>query len=173
MAFSCVSPHHISLVTTNREPPSPLIHPKSHTFRFQSSNSSHHRILSSPCSTKKFPVLKCFSQKKNPTQDSERLFSNLNQVTLKREPGSLTSAILLVAGTAVGAGILAIPAVTQDAGFLASSITCTFCWFYMVVSGLLLAEVDINTMREVGSDGVSLVSMAMRTLGSVGVLVTW
>ncbi|KAM0954056.1 putative amino acid/polyamine transporter 2 [Dioscorea sansibarensis] len=75
---------------------------------------------------------------------------------MKREPGSLTSAIFLVAGTTVGAGILAIPAVTQEAGFLASSVTCILCWIYMVVTGLLITEVNVNTMCELGSGGVSL-----------------
>ncbi|CAN6476669.1 unnamed protein product [Victoria cruziana] len=103
------------------------------------------------------------------TEEFERLFSNLNQVTLKREQGSLSSAVFLVAGTTVGAGILAIPAVTQESGFLASSMTCIFCWLYMVVTGLLIAEVNVNTMCELGSGGVSLVSMAMRTLGKLGV----
>ncbi|XP_051134288.1 uncharacterized protein LOC127253650 isoform X3 [Andrographis paniculata] len=70
----------------------------------------------------------------------ERLFSNLNQATLKREPGSLSSAIFLVAGTTV-------------------------------VTGLLIAEVNVNTMCELGSGGVSLVSMAKRTLGNAGVQV--
>ncbi|KAF3782444.1 Tyrosine-specific transport protein [Nymphaea thermarum] len=105
------------------------------------------------------------------TEEFERLFSNLNQVTLKRDPGSLSSAVFLVAGTTVGAGILAIPAVTQESGFLASSVTCVFCWLYMVVTGLLIAEVNVNTMCELGSGGVSLVSMAMRTLGKLGVQV--
>jgi hypothetical protein len=41
----------------------------------------------------------------------------------------------------------------------------------MVVTGLLVAEVNVNTMSELGSGGVSLVSMAKRTLGSVGVQV--
>ncbi|KAG2638895.1 hypothetical protein PVAP13_2NG622800 [Panicum virgatum] len=102
----------------------------------------------------------------------ERLFSNLNQATMEHEPGSLTSAIFLVAGTMVGAGILAIPAVTQEAGFLASAVTCISCWLYMVVTGLLVAEVNVNTMCELGSGGVSLVSMAMRTLGTFGVRTT-
>ncbi|KAG8388904.1 hypothetical protein BUALT_Bualt02G0173800 [Buddleja alternifolia] len=101
----------------------------------------------------------------------ESLFSNLNQATLKREPGSLTSSIFLVAGTTIGAGILAIPAVTQEAGFLASAVTCILCWIFMVVTGLLIAEVNVNTMCELGSGGVSLVSMAMRTLGNTGVQV--
>jgi hypothetical protein len=33
----------------------------------------------------------------------------------------------------VGAGILAIPAVTQESGFLASTVTCIFCWAFMVI----------------------------------------
>ncbi|MED6155354.1 hypothetical protein PIB30_004369 [Stylosanthes scabra] len=102
----------------------------------------------------------------------ERLFSNLNQATLKREPGSLSSAILLVAGTTVGAGILAIPAVTQESGFLASAVTCIACWIFMVSTGLLIAEVNVKTMCELGSGGVSLVSMAKRTLGTTGVQIS-
>ncbi|XP_059430523.1 uncharacterized protein LOC132164116 [Corylus avellana] len=131
------------------------------------------------CSSRRTNLLhKCFSQRQSeskPTQkeneelEFERLFSNLNQSTLKREPGSLSSAIFLVAGTTVGAGILAIPAVTQESGFLASAVACIVCWVFMVVTGLLIAEVNVNTMYELGSGGVSLVSMAQRTLGKVGV----
>nr|XP_043628497.1 tyrosine-specific transport protein-like [Erigeron canadensis] len=114
---------------------------------------------------------KCFSypQQKQEDIEFERLFSNVNRVTLKREPGSVTSSVLLVAGTTVGAGILAIPAVTQEAGFLAAAVTCVLCWIYMVVTGLLIAEVNVKTMCELGSGGVSLVSMATRTLGTIGV----
>ncbi|XP_057515526.1 uncharacterized protein LOC130797061 [Amaranthus tricolor] len=101
----------------------------------------------------------------------ERLFSNLNQATLKHEPGSLSSSIFLVAGTTIGAGILALPAVTQDSGFLASAVACIGCWVFMVATGLLIAEVNVNTMCELGSSGISLGSMAKRTLGSLGVQV--
>uniref|UniRef100_A0A6M2EFK5 Amino acid transporter transmembrane domain-containing protein n=1 Tax=Populus davidiana TaxID=266767 RepID=A0A6M2EFK5_9ROSI len=111
----------------------------------------------------------CMSRSQQEEYEVERLFSNLNQVTLKREPGSLSSAILLVAGTTIGAGILAIPAVTQESGFLASSVACILCWIFMVTTGLLIAEVNVNTMCELGSGGVSLVSMAKRTLGVAGV----
>ncbi|KAK4855404.1 hypothetical protein QYF36_006976 [Acer negundo] len=117
-------------------------------------------------------VVKCFSQRQSTEQQEfqfERLFSNLNKATLKRESGSLSSSILLVAGTTVGAGILAIPAVTQESGFLASAVACILCWIFMVLTGLLVAEVNVNTMCELGSGGVSLVSMAKRTLGTVGV----
>ncbi|CAN0905097.1 Tyrosine-specific transport system [Linum grandiflorum] len=113
----------------------------------------------------------CRSQDQQQQYGAERLFSNLNQATFKREPGSLPSAISLVAGTTVGAGILAIPAVTQESGFLASAFACIICWIFMVATGLLIAEVNVNTMCELGSGGVSLVSMAKRTLGSAGVQV--
>nr|TKS17255.1 uncharacterized protein D5086_0000015270 [Populus alba] len=130
----------------------------------------------------------------------ERLFSNLNQVTLKREPGSLSSAIFLVAGTTVyicvfllvvrvytqfytfsmakylhyldrcwDPGNSCCESVTQESGFLASSVACILCWIFMVTTGLLIAEVNVNTMCELGSGGVSLVSMAKRTLGVAGV----
>ncbi|KAL3325319.1 hypothetical protein AABB24_039090 [Solanum stoloniferum] len=159
-----------------------------------------HRLSSNSClvPTKIFPkccskssksstFFKCYSQRQSTEQkteeiegkngyqeqvyDFERLFSNLNQATLKREPGSLSSAIFLVAGTTVGAGILAIPAVTQESGFLASAVVCIICWIYMVASGLLIAEVNVKTMCELGSGGVSLVSMVRRTLGNTGVQV--
>ncbi|CAI5461829.1 unnamed protein product [Closterium sp. Yama58-4] len=71
----------------------------------------------------------------------------------------------------VGAGILALPAVTSEAGFLPSCATCIVCWLYMLATGMLIAEVNVNTMCELGSGGVSLVSMAQRTLGTAGVRV--
>ncbi|WCJ20570.1 Tryptophan/tyrosine permease [Euphorbia peplus] len=129
-----------------------LISPKSHKYNL---------------STSKF---RCKAQDEQQQEyQVERLFSNVNQVTLKREPGSLPGAISLVAGTTVGAGILAIPAVTQESGFLASALACILCWLYMVATGLLVAEVNVKTMCELGSGGVSLVSMARRTLGTAGV----
>lgn len=56
--------------------------------------------------------VKCLAQKKKKQSQAEsaeadtqfqfeRLFSTLNQATLKREPGSLSSAVFLVAGTTV------------------------------------------------------------------------
>ncbi|KAL1807996.1 uncharacterized protein LOC108194481 isoform X1 [Daucus carota subsp. sativus] len=123
-------------------------------------------------STSKFMAFKCFSAKQDQDDMDYRLFSNLNQSTFTRDPGSITGSTLLVAGTTIGAGILAIPAVTQDSGFLASAFTCILCWMYMVVTGLLIAEVNVKTMSELGTGGVSLVSMAKRTLGVAGVQIT-
>ena len=77
----------------------------------------------------------------------ERLFSTLDWEEMQqssevkyKEP-SVTNAIVLVAGTTVGAGILALPAVTQPAGFVPSTVALTFAWMYMAITGLFIAEV--------------------------------
>lgn len=99
---------------------------------------------------------------------SGRLFSNLG-LDKKHEPGSVLGAATLVAGTAVGAGILALPAVCAPAGFTASGVTLTAAAGFSMFTGLLVAEVCVNTMCELGSgSGVSLGSMARRTLGDGG-----
>ncbi|KAF8039652.1 hypothetical protein BT93_B2004 [Corymbia citriodora subsp. variegata] len=116
------------------------------------------RHLSSSSKLSRTVRLRCSSQRQSAEESElelERLFSNLNQATLKREPGSLSSAVFLVAGTTIGAGILAIPAVTQESGFVASAVTCIFCWIFMVATGLLVAEVNVNTMCELGSGGIN------------------
>ncbi|GMH45738.1 hypothetical protein BSKO_13701 [Bryopsis sp. KO-2023] len=99
--------------------------------------------------------------------DPSRLWSNLGD-DMKHEPGSVLGSAGLVAGTTVGAGILALPAVTDEAGFLASTLTIAAVCGFSIVTGLLVAEVNVNTMCELGSGGVSLVSMAERTLGKTG-----
>ncbi|CAN6840230.1 unnamed protein product [Brassica oleracea] len=137
---------------------------RTHTPRF-------FKCLSPRLSDKRRETQVTTEEEEEEVVEFQRLFSNLNRSTLKRESGSLSSAIFLVAGTTVGAGILAIPAVTQESGFLASAVACILCWAFMVVTGLLVAEVNVNTMSELGSGGVSLVSMAKRTLGSFGVQV--
>ncbi|KAL8200048.1 hypothetical protein R6Q57_011387 [Mikania cordata] len=113
----------------------------------------HYSNTSHPLASIRF---RCFSSQRQQQPKIEenaeefefqRLFSNLNRDTLQREPGNITGSVLLVAGTTVGAGILAIPAVTQEAGFLAAAVTCILCWLYMV-------------------------SMATRTLGTIGVQIT-
>ena len=97
------------------------------------------------------------------SQERERLFSNVNAETLQHEPGSVAGSIALVAGTTVGAGILALPAVTQDAGYLPSSAVILGCWAFSCVTGLLLAETNIRLMCALGrGQSVSLHSFRFR-----------
>ena len=93
---------------------------------------------------------------------------NGSGAVLRHEPGSVLGAVSLVAGTTVGAGILALPAVTRSAGFLPSASAICAGWLFMTATGLLLAEVHLQTACELGSGGVSIFSIAERTLGRTG-----
>lgn len=55
-----------------------------------------------------------------------------------------------IAGTTIGAGILALPYTTQGAGFVPSSTAIFGTYVFSVVTGLLLAEANINLMCELG-----------------------
>ncbi|CEM06813.1 unnamed protein product [Vitrella brassicaformis CCMP3155] len=104
------------------------------------------------------------------TGEVERLFSNLElrDGKFERREGSELGATSLVAGTTVGAGILALPAVTLPSGVIPSSLTLILCWVYMVASGLLIAEVNLNTCCNLGQANLSLLSMAEQTIGKWG-----
>lgn len=73
----------------------------------------------------------------------EAFFSNVEYESGSVVPktGNIVAAAALVTGTTIGAGILALPAVTQAAGVLPSSCEMVVCWILLVASGLLLAEV--------------------------------
>jgi len=101
--------------------------------------------------------------------ENERLFSLVDPSDgFRHQPGSLLSMIALVAGTTVGAGCLALPAVSVPVGLLPSTSSLIAAWLYMLVSGLLLAEVSLHTMCTLGRSGISILSMAELTLGKAG-----
>lgn len=99
-----------------------------------------------------------------------RLFSNLefdgNQ--LSHQPGSVLGSTALIAGTTVGAGILALPAVTLPSGVVPSTVLLVGVWLYTLISGLLIAEATVNTMRIAGRPSVGMLAMIENTLGVVG-----
>jgi len=80
----------------------------------------------------------------------------------------LFGAILLIAGSCIGAGMLALPAVTGLAGFLPSAVVFILCWLFMMTTGLVLLEVNLWL-----GGGISIISMAHRTLGRWGGGVAW
>jgi tyrosine-specific transport protein len=75
----------------------------------------------------------------------------------------LWGAILLIAGTTVGGGMLALPVETARAGFWPSLILLLISCLFMMATGLLLAEVSL-WMEE----GAHMMSMASRLLGTPG-----
>lgn len=76
---------------------------------------------------------------------------------------SLWSAILLISGTCIGAGMLALPVVTGLSGFYPSLITGALTWFFMVATGLLLLEVVLWM-----PDGANVLSITGHFLGRSG-----
>lgn len=76
--------------------------------------------------------------------------------------------ILLVSGTAVGAGMLALPVSTGMAGFFPAIVLFIAYWLFMTFTALLFLEV--NLWRK---DETNLISMAKHTLGRWGEVVSW
>lgn len=80
----------------------------------------------------------------------------------------LIGGILLVTGTTVGAGMLALPVSTGMSGFLPSLGLFVAYWIYMTFTAFLILEVNLWRSKE-----INLTSMAKLTLGKVGQGVSW
>jgi tyrosine-specific transport protein len=76
--------------------------------------------------------------------------------------------ILLIAGSCIGAGMLGLPVISALAGFTPTLFLFFLSWIFMVATGLLLLEVNLWFQDE-----VSLISLAERTIGSIGKVVGW
>ncbi len=99
-----------------------------------------------------------------------RLFSHLefDGNKLNHQPGSVLGSTALIAGTTVGAGILALPAVTLPSGIVPSTSGLIAVWLYALVSGLLVAEVTLNTMRTEGHPSIGFLGVVEKILGKLG-----
>jgi tyrosine-specific transport protein len=80
----------------------------------------------------------------------------------------LLGGILLVVGTTIGAGMLALPVATAQLGFWWSTALLTACWAIMTASAFLLIEVNLWFPAN-----SNLISMASATLGRFGRGLTW
>ena len=76
--------------------------------------------------------------------------------------------ILLVSGTTIGAGMLALPVVTGLAGFLPTVCLFVLYWCYMTFTAFLMLEVNLCL-----GDNINLITMAKKTLGKPGEIVAW
>ncbi|XP_059288322.1 uncharacterized protein LOC132041637 [Lycium ferocissimum] len=79
---------------------------------------------------------------------------------------SFWGAVSLVIGTAVGPGMLGLPALTVKSGPLPSTISLLLTWVYVISSIILVAELSFAAMEEDGVDEVSFTSLATKALGS-------
>lgn len=80
----------------------------------------------------------------------------------------LFGGILLVVGTTIGAGMLALPIATANAGFFGSLSLLVSCWAIMLISALLFLEVNLWLPTN-----SNMISMAGATLGRMGQALTW
>lgn len=83
--------------------------------------------------------------------------------------GSLFKGSLLVAGTTIGGGMLALPVATSLGGFIPALLVYFLCWVFMASTGLLFLEV--STWMKKGESNI--VSMAQMTLGNPGKWASW
>ncbi|MFM2062580.1 MAG: hypothetical protein RLZZ507_2250 [Cyanobacteriota bacterium] len=107
---------------------------------------------------------------KSEQKQINRLFSHLefDGNKLNHQPGSVLGSTALIAGTTIGAGILALPAVTLPSGILPSTIVIIAVWLYTLFSGLLIAEVSLNVMGAEGIPSIGFLAIVEKTLGKVG-----
>merc|ERR1719223_1587436 len=87
------------------------------------------------------------------------------ELTAAHSAGSTLSSALLIAGTMIGAGVLAIPSATAPAGILPSSFGLCLAWAYMTASGLLIAELSLNRILETGRVGGGILDLYKGVLG--------
>ncbi len=82
--------------------------------------------------------------------------------------GHLLGGTLLVAGTSIGVGMLALPVATSGSGFIPSLFVYLICWLFMLGTGLLILEACIWMPK-----GANLITLSSRLLGRWGQVVCW
>jgi tyrosine-specific transport protein len=73
---------------------------------------------------------------------------------------------LLIAGTTIGAGMLALPVVTAPSGFYPTLGICILSWIFMLVSAVLILEANLWFPER-----TNLLTMTRATLGKSGLIV--
>lgn len=82
--------------------------------------------------------------------------------------GNVIGGMLLIAGSCIGAGMLALPIITGLGGFLFSIMMALICWAFMTFTGLLVLEINSWFTHR-----VNIVSMAGKSFGFVGRAISW
>lgn len=84
-------------------------------------------------------------------------------LTEPKTKGSVLGATLLIAGCCIGAGMLGMPVVTREAGFIPSLFIFLISWAFMTISGLVMLEVALWFPNE-----TNMAEMARKYLGRSG-----
>ncbi|HAF87515.1 MAG: tryptophan/tyrosine permease [Legionellaceae bacterium] len=76
--------------------------------------------------------------------------------------------VLLIVGTSIGAGMLALPIANASVGFWVSSIYLLLCWAVMTCGAFFILEANLYLPPK-----HHMVSMANATLGRYGLIIAW
>lgn len=76
--------------------------------------------------------------------------------------------ILMIVGTSIGGGMLALPVSNGTIGFMNSNLFLLICWVIMTLGALLILEINLWLPKD-----TNLVSMAAKTLGFPGKVIAW
>lgn len=76
--------------------------------------------------------------------------------------------ILLIVGTSIGGGMLALPVSVATVGFVHATLFLVLCWLVMTAGAMLILEVNLQL-----PPGSNIISMAKSTLGLPGQLIAW
>ena len=87
---------------------------------------------------------------------------------LKLHINHFLGGILLVIGTTIGAGIIGLPVKTGMIGFFPSLFVFIACWLLMLTTAYFFLDVNCSIEGE-----SNLISMAHKTLGRWGEVVSW
>jgi tyrosine-specific transport protein len=82
--------------------------------------------------------------------------------------GHLLGGTLLVAGTSIGVGMLALPVATSPGGFFPALAVYVACWLFMLCTGLLVLEACIWMPKE-----SNFITLTSRLLGKWGKTICW
>jgi len=82
--------------------------------------------------------------------------------------GKVFGGMLLVAGSCIGAGMLALPIITGLAGFFPSLFLFFLAWCFMTFTALLLVEVNGWFKSQ-----INIISMAAKSIGTFGRIFSW
>lgn len=80
----------------------------------------------------------------------------------------LIGSILLIVGTCIGAGMLALPITTSQLGFVGAVILLVCIWVIMTLSAFLILEVNLRMPQN-----SNLITMAGATIGPIGQIIAW